>query len=482
MSNNFFSSISSALKNKGGRNYFMESYGKSPKMNAFSDAMRKPYAMKSYSDFASPMQSMNQLSSGVIPTKTPPATTAPKFSGSAVIPSSKAVIKPSQVAGQTGAGQAGASKSSYQSGLSELLKSVLGMGSSMGGDGGKPKGWIKKDGILVPYYSNEDMKRASEEARTRSEYKKMESARLDPIKASMEASLADNAKNSARRTAALNQALAKRGVVDTTGSTGTQGDEAIAEASRDEERITQSIRDSAAVMMSDVSADVKQKMLAQLTADRAAAEEAAQNRIDTFLKTAGMGAEIYGMMYNEEKDQLDRALAEKQITQEQYDSEQNRLIDWYNARTSRMGAETAASKAAGDGTEGAKFSDPQEQISFLKTTINQALGKAGASGPSAISKWAGDLFVGDTDFRNLETLSNTLKTNLMALMGDPNVRKFFGPQMSNSDVRLMQSLSSTLDPENRGKAEIEQELNRIMDLIERMEVSMGGGNDPLGIL
>lgn len=54
----------------------------------------------------------------------------------------------------------------------------------------------------------------------------------------------------------------------------------------------------------------------------------------------------------------------------------------------------------------------------------------------------------------------TLKTNLLTLATDPNVKKFFGPQMTEADVRNMQAAATTLDTESQTPAELKAELER----------------------
>jgi hypothetical protein len=100
---------------------------------------------------------------------------------------------------------------------------------------------------------------------------------------------------------------------------------------------------------------------------------------------------------------------------------------------------------------------------------------SGASGPSGITKKAGDMFVGDSKYRQLEAYSNTLKTNLLTLATDPTIKKFFGPQMSNADVELMMSGGTTLNPEKNSPAQAEAELTRIYDLFDRMDSALSTG-------
>jgi hypothetical protein len=123
-----------------------------------------------------------------------------------------------------------------------------------------------------------------------------------------------------------------------------------------------------------------------------------------------------------------------------------------------------------------------DQLSFLQDTTARILGNDEydslykASGPSDIRKYLGDKFVGDTDYRRLETYSDTLRTNVLALMTDPSVKKFFGPQMSNADVKLMSSTGSSLRPESQSPSDLKSETERLDALLNRMQTAVKNGS------
>jgi len=128
-----------------------------------------------------------------------------------------------------------------------------------------------------------------------------------------------------------------------------------------------------------------------------------------------------------------------------------------------------------------------DQLGMLRDTASRILGGTDpltgesydalyeASGPSGIGKFLGDTFVGDTDYRRLETYADTLRTNVLALMTDPSIKKFFGPQMSNADVKLMSSTGSTLRPESNSPSDMKSEVERLDDLLNRMETAVKNG-------
>ena len=57
---------------------------------------------------------------------------------------------------------------------------------------------------------------------------------------------------------------------------------------------------------------------------------------------------------------------------------------------------------------------------------------------------------------------------------DPNIKKFFGPQMSNADVQLMTAAGTTVNPEMQSPALLKQEVERIKDLTIRARQSLDG--------
>jgi hypothetical protein len=65
-------------------------------------------------------------------------------------------------------------------------------------------------------------------------------------------------------------------------------------------------------------------------------------------------------------------------------------------------------------------------------------------------------------------------------MADPDVKKFFGPQMSNADVAFMMSGGTTLNPELQGPEEFYAELVRIQQTIKKAKevTAIGLGLSP----
>lgn len=119
-------------------------------------------------------------------------------------------------------------------------------------------------------------------------------------------------------------------------------------------------------------------------------------------------------------------------------------------------------------------STPQDsgyQISNLKGALDNVQKLKGAAGPSAISRKLGDVFVGDSSFRQLEAYVDTVKSNLLTLVTDPNIKKFFGPQMSNRDVELMTSTASSLDAQRLSPEQIQVEVDKVNAFLVKYEAA-----------
>jgi len=120
-------------------------------------------------------------------------------------------------------------------------------------------------------------------------------------------------------------------------------------------------------------------------------------------------------------------------------------------------------------------SKPLDQINLVKSSLEKAKTLAGASGRSGARKAAESWFIGSTDYTNLVAETNTLRTNVLTMMTDPGIKKFFGPQMSNADVQLMTSAGTTLNPELQSPENMKTELTRLSELMTRAEKAVREG-------
>lgn len=130
--------------------------------------------------------------------------------------------------------------------------------------------------------------------------------------------------------------------------------------------------------------------------------------------------------------------------------------------------------------QNATVQDSSAQLNFLKDTVSKAKKLAGASGRSGARRFVEGALVGSTKYTQLDQYTNTLKTNMLTLATDPNIKKFFGPQMSNADVLLMTSAGTTLNPQNLNSKQMKEELKRIDGLFTRMQSSLPAGMEIQG--
>jgi len=129
--------------------------------------------------------------------------------------------------------------------------------------------------------------------------------------------------------------------------------------------------------------------------------------------------------------------------------------------------ETRAKVAAAGGVGSGKAVDKTTQAKFLLDTIAEANSLSGASGRSKARRGTEAYLVGATDYTNLESKVRTLKTNLLTLATDPEIKKFFGPQMTEADVRNMQAAATTLDTESQSPKDLQKELERAQAIFQK---------------
>lgn len=130
-------------------------------------------------------------------------------------------------------------------------------------------------------------------------------------------------------------------------------------------------------------------------------------------------------------------------------------------------------------TSGATIKNPQESkanLQFLMDTAKKAQDLSYASGLGEYKRQFNEKVRGaSAPSVQLDNLANTLRTNMLILNTDPNVKKFFGPQMSNNDVKMMMAGGTTLDPTSQTPEDFKAEATRIYDLIDRAEKAVDDG-------
>tara|TARA_R110000868_G_scaffold9504_1_gene47152 strand:- start:952 stop:2187 length:1236 start_codon:yes stop_codon:yes gene_type:complete len=205
----------------------------------------------------------------------------------------------------------------------------------------------------------------------------------------------------------------------------------------------------------------------------------------------GVSVDAIRNAYASEKGAAEAAAAEADLKTRKAEAEINKYttdqanIDRTFAENKRQfGAEYALKqrnqtlseqKAASEGA--AASGDPQQakaKIDLVAGAIAEATRLSNASGNTGVMGKAGRFLGGADDYTNLTAQTNTIRTNVLSLMTDPSIKKFFGPQMSDADVRLMTSAGTTLNPELQSPEALKSELTRLNDLIQRMATAVPG--------
>ena len=133
-----------------------------------------------------------------------------------------------------------------------------------------------------------------------------------------------------------------------------------------------------------------------------------------------------------------------------------------------------------------EISSTNDKIALLRDTISRIKGReadaeTGAEAYKPLYKSAsqtpfteffGRTFTGSSNLDNLKVYADTLKSNMLALATDPSIKQFFGPQMSDADVRLMTATASRLQPDSMTPEQILSETNRLEEFIGKYEASV----------
>lgn len=117
------------------------------------------------------------------------------------------------------------------------------------------------------------------------------------------------------------------------------------------------------------------------------------------------------------------------------------------------------------------------QIEFLLDTTARILGDEEkgydalykAAAPNATAEFLRrNIGSASTNYTQLEAYAETLRVNVLTLMSDPNIRKFFGPQMTDRDAQFMMSAGSTLNVKAQTPEQIKQEVERMETILSQM--------------
>jgi len=89
-----------------------------------------------------------------------------------------------------------------------------------------------------------------------------------------------------------------------------------------------------------------------------------------------------------------------------------------------------------------------------------------------VSEFFGRTFTGSSGLDNLKVYADTLKSNMLTLAADPNIKDFFGPQMSNADVQQMMAVATRMQPDNQTPEQLLSETRRIEEFIGKYEAAV----------
>lgn len=134
------------------------------------------------------------------------------------------------------------------------------------------------------------------------------------------------------------------------------------------------------------------------------------------------------------------------------------------AEIARMNAETAKTRADGATVPAGADANSIELATNGLSIINNLLANnehTEASGRSEIRKFVEAGVWGATDYTYLKSQVRTLKNMMLPLKTEADVRKFFGPQMSNSDVQNILSINTSLNEDEMSPEQIRAELNKL---------------------
>lgn len=97
---------------------------------------------------------------------------------------------------------------------------------------------------------------------------------------------------------------------------------------------------------------------------------------------------------------------------------------------------------------------------------------AEGAGFSGLRRGFNRLVIGDSIDARLGAQLDTIRSNMLMLGSDPGIRDFFGPQMSEADVRMMMASATRLQENNQNPQEIRDEVMRIDNFIGKLDAAI----------
>jgi len=113
----------------------------------------------------------------------------------------------------------------------------------------------------------------------------------------------------------------------------------------------------------------------------------------------------------------------------------------------------------------------------LRNVTQSVISLSGGASPNPTAEFIRkNVGSSSTENTQLQGFVDTLKANMLTLATDPGIKKFFGPQMSDADVRLMTAAGSNLRPDEQTPDQLSAEAARIDDWINRAETAVREGS------
>lgn len=121
-----------------------------------------------------------------------------------------------------------------------------------------------------------------------------------------------------------------------------------------------------------------------------------------------------------------------------------------------------------------KTTDSLTNLTWLKNTADKAISLSKGAGRTGTHEFIGGLF-GITEKKRLQGVADTIRTTMLTMNTDPIIKKFFGPQMSEADVRMMTAGGTTLSPDTQNRDDFKEEALRVKDMFIRAEEAVKKG-------
>lgn len=128
------------------------------------------------------------------------------------------------------------------------------------------------------------------------------------------------------------------------------------------------------------------------------------------------------------------------------------------------------------GNDPAEVQNALNNFQFLRGSVQKVMELSGGASPNPTAEFfRRNVGSSSTENTQLQGYVDTLRANMLTLATDPSIKQFFGPQMSDADVRLMTAAGTNLRPNEQTPEQLMEEAIRIDDFINRAETAVREG-------